>query len=177
MAEEKLMIFIDGSNLFHSSRRYSKKIGKDFRVDIVKLIDKFSQGYNLIRTYFFCSTPIPPLKDQTAFHDSLEYKGIRVVKKPLQRAFNIKTKQWETKEKGVDVALATELTASGLKKSYDVAVVISGDKDYETAVKYVQGEGVKVHIYCFGNSFGDELKRVADKWDYLDKFVADIEHK
>jgi len=177
MNAEKLMIFIDGSNLFHSQRRYSESIKKDFRVDIVKLKEKFSQDYNFVRAYYFCSTPIPPIKDQTAFYDSLEYQGIRVIKKPLQYRYNPKVKRKETKEKGVDVALATELMASGLKKSYDLAIIISGDKDYETAIKYVQSEGVKVHVYCFKNSLSDELKRVADKWDYLDKFVNDIEYK
>lgn len=174
MAEEKLMIFIDGSNLFHSQRRYSDKSNQDFKVDILKLKEKFSKDYNFVRAYYFCSTPTSPEEGQRAFYDSLEYGGIRVIKKPLHRRQDQKTKRKTTKEKGVDVALATELTVCGLKKSYDVAIVISGDKDYETAIKYVQNEGVKVYVYCFKNSFSDELKRVADKWGYLDDFVNDI---
>ena len=39
-----------------------------------------------------------------------------------------------TTEKGVDIALATDLLAYAWENVYDVAVLVSGDEDYSGAV-------------------------------------------
>ena len=48
---EKLMIFIDGENLFLASRDENIKVGFE------KLIKFLSEGFNLIRVYYYTGVP------------------------------------------------------------------------------------------------------------------------
>ncbi len=58
---------------------------KDTGFDYDKLVDKLSYGYDLIRTYYYASTAVPPIEEQTKFYHKLEYKGFALTTKPLKR--------------------------------------------------------------------------------------------
>ena len=60
-------------------------------------------------------------------------------------------------EKGVDAALVTDLLSHAWQRSYDVAVLVSGDADYVPAVEYVQAQGLKV-VNAAWKSRGHELR-------------------
>lgn len=60
-------------------------------------------------------------------------------------------------EKGVDAALVTDLLSHAWQRSYDVAVLVSGDADYVPAVEYVQAQGLKV-VNAAWRSRGHELR-------------------
>jgi len=167
MSEEKLMIFIDGSNLFHSGERYGEvHLGREgFRVDVIKLIEKLKGNSNLIRAYYFGSTG--ESQDQSDFHAKLRYEGIRTTIKPLRRR----------REKGVDVALATELLRLGFKKAFTRAIIVSGDQDYVPAIRYVQDEGLTVEVASFRHSLAKEMQQTADKIIIVDDFIENMELK
>ncbi len=98
------------------------------------------------------------------FHQSLQYRGFRVVAKPLMRG----------KEKGVDIALATHLLAMGFKNAYDVAIVVSGDKDYVEAIEEVRSLGKRVEGAAFRASAAPEIRRSVDQFTFLDDILAQI---
>jgi len=51
MNNERLIIFIDGSNLFHGLRYLN------IRIDYGKLIDFLKENRHLVRTYFYTAVP------------------------------------------------------------------------------------------------------------------------
>src|SRR3972149_5332556 len=72
MPDEKVMIFIDGSNLFHAIRR------NGVRINYKKLQDKLVNGRNLIQSYYFCSVHPRPKQSQMDFLTSLRDIGYEV---------------------------------------------------------------------------------------------------
>ena len=56
----RLMIFVDGSNLYHESDRFSNGLGIDFE----KFWTEVSEGFDLIRTFYCASSPANPTTDQ-----------------------------------------------------------------------------------------------------------------
>ena len=158
---ERLMIFVDGSNLFYSQERYRK----GYRIDLLKFIEYLSKDRDKIRTYYFASTKVPPVKQQTAFFDKLQYEGIQIETKPLRN----------NKEKGIDVALVTRFLSLGFKNAYDTAIIVSGDKDYVSAVDEMKSVGKKVEVACFANCLGDELHKHCDRLIKIDDFAHLVE--
>jgi len=161
------MVFIDGSNLFWTSRRWLQKQG--FRVDILKLVSKLVEGRSLVRPYFYCGEGVPPSEGQTKFHHKLKYSGINVVTRPLRRRGD----KWV--EKGVDVALVTDMLGMAFRNVYDVAILVSGDRDLAQAIDEVKRLGKRVEIASFDYSIAEEMKMLADRFISLDKIADDIE--
>lgn len=175
MNPKKLVIFIDSSNLSGGGARYGEKTNDaDYEVDVFKLLRRISRGYDLIRTYFYCSTAqsqdIRTKNDQfwhqkmLTLQSQLTRQGIKVTNKLRQK----------NKEKGVDVALVTDFLMLGMREAYEVAIIVSGDQDYINAIEAVQNMGRIVHIACFENSFPDEMYRWVDRYIRLDDFAKEI---
>ncbi|MFC2169465.1 NYN domain-containing protein [Acidobacteriota bacterium] len=161
MSNKRLMIFIDGSNVYRESKRY---FGDDYQVDYLKLIEQLRGDFDLIRTYFYGSTKI----GDDSFYESLQYKGIKTTKKPLKRRGNSHI------EKGVDVALATDVLSLGFRSAYDVAFIVSGDGDFISVIELIQWLGKIVHVSFFENSMAKTLKLMADSVVYLDGWQEKI---
>lgn len=195
MMNEKIMIFIDGANIMKSARRMKIKI------DYLKLTDKLKDGRKLIRTYFFDAVPEPLPAPKGAFMDFLRHNGVTVITKELKyrkiscqncllaqelkrgndslQLPNInKNKEpiilKQEYQKGVDVALATELLKMAREDVYDTAVVVSGDNDYTSAVECVKNMGKRVEVASFRDSLGRDIKQMADKLVSLDNMIAEI---
>lgn len=79
----------------------------------------------------------------------------------------------EVKNKGVDVALATDLLVYGMSEtssSYDVAILVSGDNDFIPVIEKLKERRpeVKVEVAQFKNAVGDDMIRVTDEFYALD---------
>jgi uncharacterized LabA/DUF88 family protein len=160
------MVFIDGSNLFWSCRRHP--IEPNFRVDILKLINSLVGDRFLIRPYYYTAIGVPPSVGQVKFHHKLSYNGVTVVTRPLRRRGNAWT------EKGVDVALVTDLLAMAYRNVYDVAIIVSGDKDFEGAIDEVKRLGKRIEVACFNHVISEELKMKGDRFISLDDLGNEI---
>ncbi len=103
-------MFIDGSNLFHSTREFDPQL----KIDIVKLREVLAEDRNLIRAYYYHSIPTEGterIERQTAFHHLLEYNGFKTVVLPLRKRGN------EYVEKGVDVSLTIDMLTLGFDRA------------------------------------------------------------
>jgi uncharacterized LabA/DUF88 family protein len=162
---DKVLIFIDGSNLFWGG----KNVG--IKIDYGKMRDILVKGRMLIRPYFYCAVGVPPDPDQIRFHDSLRYKGFTVVTRPL------KVRSSGMVEKGVDVALVTEMLKFAFMKVCDTIILVSGDNDFCDAVKLVKDQGIRIEIAAFEGTIGRDLKMLADEFICLDKITGGIDRK
>ena len=162
----KLMIFIDGSNLYHETDRYQRGM----RIDFEKLRDALSTGYDLVRTFYYASRPANPAAEQEGFFKKMGYLGFKTRIKPLRETYGENGRR-DLREKGVDVALATDLVANGMRRSFDWALIVSGDQDYCEAIEQVQSQGLRIQVTFFRHAMADELKLKADRFTYLDDIV------
>jgi uncharacterized LabA/DUF88 family protein len=171
----RLMIFIDGGNLFHGAR--SLEIEVDYR----KLIKFLSKDYSLIRVYYYTGVETRRVWDrdkeefekkvskQKSFLNFLSMKlNIDVVTKPLG---NINGKIFE---KGIDVRIASDIIWHGLSDNYDAFVLISGDKDLMDCLSRMKDNGKRVIVANFDGRISRELKRIADEYISLNEYLKEM---
>jgi uncharacterized LabA/DUF88 family protein len=188
---KRSMVFIDAGNLFsgwwgHCKSKghvkQNKVTGREYftkRVSYGRLLNRISEDTDLIRGYYYDATPQPVGKSKQSFYDMLRQNEITIVTKPLKYK-RIICKHCNTKDenvpyqKGVDVALATDMMGLAFEDAYDLAILISGDNDFENAVNYLKGKGKKVWVVSFIDSLGQDLMRVADRVIKLDSVFDDV---
>lgn len=158
------MMFVDGQNYYHGMKNYDQ----GFKFDFVKLREELTDGYYTIRAYWFDSYPEDSDNKDGFFH-ALNMEGYRVVATPLRERGDGYV------EKGVDIRLATELLAHAFNNSFDIAVIVSGDDDYERAVEYVQDLGKRVIVATWRGNSGRNLKPLADEYIPLEDIADAIE--
>ncbi len=161
MSTEVICIFVDGGNLFHSSR----EVG--IRIDFMKLKELLTNGRRLLRPYYYGADA--GIESQSRFYDSLRYIGWDVKTLPLrQYSSGIPF------EKGVDVMLVTDMLVGAFRKVYDTAILCSGDKDYVYTVKAIKDMGQRVEVASFENSISKELRLSADRFISLTEHIEKI---
>ncbi|MGC8852405.1 MAG: NYN domain-containing protein [Hydrogenobacter sp.] len=177
MSDERVVLFIDGSNLFHAIRYLNVKI------DYQKLVEFLTESRRLIRAYFYGA--IPQEKDvkkntpeweslmrQRRFLEELSLMGIKVKMANLR-----KLPSGEYVEKEVDIMLATDMLSMAYMDAYDTAVLVSGDSDFSYTVEEVQRIGKRVENASFKRTSSYQLRKVCDRFilldDYLDRFVME----
>lgn len=151
------MVFIDEQNLTNGAETY---YGKPKQLDYIELLDVLAEDYDLIRPYIF--TSYTEKKPYNFYHFLRMEGGYRVISTPRRERGE------DYIEKGVDIALATELIAQGLNGSFDVGILVSGDDDFNRAVRYVQDQGKVIIGAMFDNNASGNLKGTVDCFIDLD---------
>jgi uncharacterized LabA/DUF88 family protein len=177
MNYERVVILIDGSNLFHAIRYLNIK------VDYTRLVEFLREDRRLIRAYFYGA--VPQEKDvkrnspeweslirQKRFLEELSLQGIKVKLAHLR-----KLPSGEYIEKEVDIMLATDMLSMAYMNVYDTAVLVSGDSDFSYTVEEVQRIGKRVENASFKRTSSYHLRKVCDRFilldDFLDRFVVE----
>jgi len=160
---ERVMIFIDGSNLYHSLKGFFKRTD----IDIGKLGNKLLEKRRLVRIYYYnakvgLKEEPERYRDQQAFFASLNaipYSELR-----LGRLVYNNWPNSPPYEKGVDIQLATDMITHSFKDNYNVAILVAGDNDYVGALQSVKDNGNHVEIALFGKERSSyRLRMVADR--------------
>jgi len=129
-AKGKTGVFIDSANIYFSQ----KTLG--WRVDFKKLLKYFKQETELVRIAFYGAIN-PENKGERKFHDFLEIIGYTVKHKKIKFIKDDNDKIYGGHNKGnVDVDLTID--AVHFKDDYDTFVLLSGDGDFESLIKYLK---------------------------------------
>ncbi|RDE08998.1 LabA-like NYN domain-containing protein [Pelagibacterium lacus] len=154
---EKVVLFIDGANLYATSRA----LGVD--IDYKRLLSQFQEQAYLLRAYYYTAlvedqeySSIRPLIDW------LDYNGYTVVTKPAKEFTDA---QGRRKVKGnMDIELTID--AFEMSPYYDHLVLFSGDGDFTALVGALQRRGKKVTVASTLTTptpmIADDLRRQAD---------------
>lgn len=160
---DRVMIFIDGSNLYHSLKKFFGRADVDMGKFCAKLLGK----RRLIRIYYYNAKvgrreEPERYKDQQAF-----FAGVAAVPYTELRLGRLVYINWPSSppyEKGVDIQLATDLLTHSFKNNYDVAILVAGDSDYVGALQAVKDNGKHVEVALFGKErTSRQLREVADR--------------
>jgi len=163
--QERVMVFIDGPNLYAAR----KSLG--IKVDYFKLVRELVGERRLIRPYFY--TAFNPFNEEDKeqmmkFLSILERGGFGI------KALPLRMREGRLVEKGVDVAIVTDMLVMAFRNAYDTAILVSGDTDLVEAVRAIKAMGKRVEIAMFGHVVGDELKRAADLFIPLESLLDRI---
>lgn len=154
---ERVGLFVDGANLYHTSRALG------FEIDFAAMLDYFRGGTYLVRAFYYTAlvetedySPLRPLTDWLA------YNGWQVVTKPAKPQADPAGRM---RLKGnMDVELAVDMLE--LAPQLDHVVLMSGDGDFRRLVEAVQRMGVRVTVVSSTRvqppMIADELRRQAD---------------
>lgn len=171
---ERVMIFIDGSNFYHSLKDTFDVYHE--QVDFRKLINELKSGRLLIAVYYY-NAPLDIKfnkevywKQQKFFADLRRIPGFHVVLAYMRKVTTPQGKV-EYSVKGDDIHLGVDMVALAYEDQYDTAVLVSGDGDFVPAVKRVQKLGKKVENAYFSVSRATLLKQVCNRSILLDDIV------
>lgn len=78
-------------------------------------------------------------------------------------------KKHKGKEKGVEIALATEILVNAFNQNYDIGVLVAGDKDYAGLVKEVKRYGPIIHGAFFERGLSEDLTLAVDDFNDIIK--------
>jgi uncharacterized LabA/DUF88 family protein len=168
---ERIAIFIDGSNLYHSLEENCNRFDLDFAAFSFKL----SRGRALFRTYYY-NVLRDPERNPQAYQDQQKFLAALYSTPYLEvRLGQSKVRGDIAIEKGIDIMLATDLLRFAWDDLYDVAILVSGDGDFAYALQAVKDMGKHVEVAAFPANLSWELAHVADERDYFTpEFFADL---
>jgi len=167
--DEKIGLFIDGSNLYAAARALG------FDIDYKKLLEMFTQAGRMVRAYYYTAlvedqdySPIRPLVDW------LDYNGYTMVTKPTKEYTDASGRR---KIKGdMDIELAIDVME--MAPHLDHIILFSGDGDFRRLVEAVQRRGVRVSVVSTVRTqpsmVADELRRQADHFIELQELGETI---
>jgi uncharacterized LabA/DUF88 family protein len=150
--EQRVGVFIDTSNLYHSAKNLYKR-----KVNFGNVLKDAVAGRKLVRAIAYVITSEGG--EEKSFFDALTKLGIETKTKELQIfAGGAKKGDW-------DVGLAVD--AMKMAPKLDAVILVAGDGDFVPLVEYLQStSGVQVEVVSFGKSASMKLKEQAD--DFLD---------
>ncbi|MFC1903279.1 NYN domain-containing protein [Chloroflexota bacterium] len=160
---ERIMIFIDGSNLYHSL----KKIFGRTDLDIGRFCNKLIGRRKLARIYYYNAKVGMKEEPERYRHQQAFFTSINAIPYSELRLGRLVYNNWPNVppfEKGIDVQLTTDMLTHGFKNNYDVAILVAGDNDFVGALQAVKDNGKHVEVALFGREGSShQLRRVADK--------------
>lgn len=158
--EQRVGVFIDTQNLYHSARNlYGRK------VNFGAILKSVLQGRKLIRAIAYVITS--ESQDEQGFFEALNKLGIEAKTKDLQVfSGGAKKADW-------DVGLAIDAVKFASK--LDAVVLVSGDGDFVPLLNYLRStHGCQVEVAAFGKSTSLKLKECVDDFIDLDENISEF---
>jgi uncharacterized LabA/DUF88 family protein len=170
--KEKVMIFIDGSNLYHLIKRLlPDKKSVDFNFE--RFADYLVQNRKLVRIYYY-TAPLDRkfdeegyIKQQKFFDRIQRIQNFQLVLCRMQKVKIDGKIIYQVKED--DIHLAVDMVKFAYNKAYDTAILVSSDGDFVPAVLAVKEIGKSVENIGFENVFSYHLKQECNRFKKLTK--------
>lgn len=150
---ERIAIYIDGSNLFHKLRGISKESLNLMNFNYGKFCDWLcTDERRLIYKGYYVG--VVKAKENDESSQKMRLNQRQLFNKLLKQKFFVKKgylmkSEGKFHEKGVDVNLAVDILVGAYEDLYDSAIIISSDTDLIPAVKKAQSLGKKIEFVGF----------------------------
>ncbi len=160
-ATEKVAVFVDGANLYHSIKTYYKGV-----LDYGVLLNAAVSGRNLLRATFYIVEKHEADEGASgtrSFVYNLNKFGYKVRSKPLvvHETLSPDGERIVSHKGDWDVGIIVDMMR--LAKHADAYVLVSGDGDYVEAVEYLQSEkGLRVEVISAGPCTSQALLDLCD---------------
>ncbi len=149
--DQRVAIFIDTQNLYHSAKNLYKS-----KVNFAAVVKAALGERKLIRALSYVVNTEGG--EEGAFFEALEKVGIEIKTKDLQIFYGgAKKADW-------DVGLAVD--AIKMAKKVDAIILATGDGDFIPLVEYLKDQGCQAEVITFGRSASSRLREVVD--DFID---------
>ena len=182
---------MDGGNFEGSCRAIDSNL--THQVDFEKLtaaLVKHAGGDSYQGTYYYCSfrpktsglsaQEVEKINKQIKFYDALQFKSGYTVRKFRRKIRNARCARCGeernfTIEKGVDSNLVSDLLSLAWENAFDIAVVLSDDADFVSAIEYLRRKGKQVfHASFVRLQHGKAVRKVCFDVIDLEKIRTEI---
>lgn len=154
------MIFIDGSNFYHSLRKNFNTT----KIDFEKFCNHLTKNGDLIIIFYY-TAPVHQKDDPAAYQSQQKFlsklnyvKRMKIFLGRLEKRGNN-----HKVEKGVDVKLVVDLLKNAFENKFDRAILVSNDADFVPAIEEVQTLGKKVTNIAFTKTRSFHLNKTCDE--------------
>lgn len=169
MNQKRVAVFIDNSNVFHYIYDI-KKIDKNWisLYDPLILSQKLAGKRNLVYVGFYCVRPPAyllngALKDIERYNLTQKYYGeIEKLKAVSIKFGDLKGTKGHLQEKNLDTQLSTDMVAMAALDQYDIAILVSNDGDYKSAVENTKRFNKKIENLFFKGSLSMSIDGICD---------------
>lgn len=149
--DQRVAVFIDTQNLYHSAKNLYKS-----KVNFAGVLKAAVGGRKLIRALSYVVNT--ESGEEQPFFEALEKIGIEIKTKDLQIFFGgAKKADW-------DVGMAVD--AIKVASKVDAVVLATGDGDFIPLVEFLKSQGCQVEGITFGRSASAKFKEKVD--DFID---------
>lgn len=160
---ERVMVFVDGSNLYHYLKNYFGRTD----IDMGKFCRKLVGRRQLVRIYYYNARVGQKEEPERYKHQQAFFTGLNAIPYLELRLGRLVYNNWPNVppyEKGIDIQLATDMLTHSFKHNYDVAILVAGDNDYVGAIQAVKDNGQHFEVALFGKTgTSRQLRMVADR--------------
>ena len=167
---ERVALFIDGINLWYAQQKLN------YRIDYLKLRDYWVRepGQELYNAFFYTGHHAQPEEEKQQFLDmlinnnyTLRTKTVKTLYDPIQKKDVYKC--------NLDVEIVIDMMNTD--SMYDVAVLVSGDGDFERAVEVLRSRGKRVYASCCRAMTSRDLLNAVDRFFWLDDLKEHLEYR
>lgn len=159
LGEKRVGAFVDGQNYYHAISR------RGLKPDLDRLVLALAGFWGRLTLKVFATGVLykasgyAPLRP---FLDALRYKDWNNLEVPIRHSGGGR------REKEVDVRLALRMVEEAQRDSFDVALLLSGDRDFVEPVERMRRLGKYVVVAQFQDMISPNLARAADEVVLLD---------
>lgn len=143
---KRVAVFLDGANFFYTQ----KKLG--WHIDAKRILDHCRQFGDVIEAVYYTGTSAE--NGQKKYHDRLAYFGYSLVTKPVKTIYDQASGE-SIQKANLDIEIVLDMF--NMIDLYDIAVLISGDGDFERAIRQLKSRGKEVKVISTRGCVANEL--------------------
>jgi uncharacterized LabA/DUF88 family protein len=162
---ERVVIFIDNSNIFKGFQKF--KIKADY--EKLKILVTQNRKLGGIFLYEGAIYPLSPQKSN--WYEELKNRSGYIIKITFDKIIT-----GGAIEKKVDINIALDIISLAYENAYDTAILVSGDGDFVPVVAKVKELGKAVEVWAFKYSLANALSEVIGQENvyYLDDVLGKL---
>jgi len=154
----RISVFVDGANFF-----YMQKDGLGWFVDPKKLLDYLTSKGEIVDAYYYVGVDMSPEAKHEAFLKALPLMGYSLVTKQIK---TLNSEQGVVRRKAnLDIEMVLDMFNT--IDNYDMAVLISGDGDFERPLQTLRARGKQFKVFATHSFIAREILEMAGR-HYID---------
>jgi len=160
--QERISIFIDGSNLYHGLKVIGIK-----RIDFDEFTKLLAEGRDIRRIFYYTAEMDRDFDEQRFIkHQNFINKLSSISKFKVVfctfKKITEKDGKIRYEIKGDDVQLANDMLVGAYENFYDTAILVSGDEDFKPVVRTVRKLGKKIENIFFRGGSSSRLRKTCN---------------
>lgn len=163
---DKIAIFIDGANMFYAQR----KLG--WHIDYRKVYDYLAKAGDVYNAFYYTSVTTPPDTGVESFLRALTAMGYSVRRKPIKEISDQETGN-VIRKANLDIEIVIDMFNT--VELYDVAILASGDGDFERAVELIRSKGKRIIGLGSASMAAYDLVNAMDRYIFLEDVRDQVE--